>query len=146
MDLDPSHLFGLAGGCLIGAGSLLALVVTRKVPGISGIFVRLLRPRSNDVAWRLVFLAGLLAGALLVFRSSDHAALFRLPEGRSLLLYGMAGLLVGFGTRLGGGCTSGHGVCGTGMGARDSMVATAVFMMAGFATVAIFSLIVGGGS
>lgn len=135
MNLDPDYLTGFAGGCLIGGGSLLALVVTRKIPGISGVFGRLLRPTGNKTGWRMIFLAGLIAGAAILFRISESASIFRIPEGRSLVAFALAGLLVGFGTRLGGGCTSGHGVCGTGMGARDSVIATLVFMAAGIATV-----------
>ncbi len=63
-----------------------------------------------------------------------------IPEGRSLIVFAIAGLVVGFGTRLGGGCTSGHGVCGMGMGVKDSIVATLVFMAAGFVTVFVFNL------
>ena len=136
------YLNGFLGGCLIGAGSLLAFAVTRKVPGISGIFARTLRPRENEMGWRWVFLAGLVAGALLLFQSVDAAATFRIPAGRNLFLIGAAGLIVGFGSRLGGGCTSGHGVCGIGMRARDSVVATVVFMVAGMATVYLFKLLV----
>lgn len=136
--MSSSYLYGFAGGCLIGLGSLLALVVTGKIPGISGVFGRLFRPKKNDVAWRLIFLAGLIAGAALLFHLSSFAAIFRVPDGRSLAVFAAAGLLVGFGTRLGGGCTSGHGVCGIGMGARDSMVATMVFVTSGIATVWLF--------
>jgi len=135
------YLNGFLGGCLIGAGSLLAFAVTRKVPGISGIFARSLRPKANEVGWRWVFLAGLVAGAVILFHSVDAAAMFRVPAGRNLVVFGMAGLIVGFGTRLGGGCTSGHGVCGIGMRARDSIAATVTFMAAGMATVYLFKLL-----
>ncbi len=144
--IPPAWLYGLAGGCLIGLGSLLALAATGKVPGISGVFARILRPLAGDVGWRVVFLLGLIAGAGLMFLSNAHAAQYRIPEGRSLAIYVIAGLLVGFGTRLGGGCTSGHGICGSGAGARDSMVATAVFMATGILTVLLWNLTVGGGS
>lgn len=113
------------------------MVATGKVPGISGVVGRLFAPGANDGAWRIVFLVGLLGGAAVLFAGSDFAGIYRVPEGRSLLGYVVAGLLVGFGTRLGGGCTSGHGVCGSSMGARDSMVATATFMAAGIVTVFI---------
>ena len=139
-----SWLPGFLGGCLIGGGSLLALIVSRKVPGVSGVFGRLLLPTCSDRTWRLLFLAGILAGAGLMFFLSDAAATFRIPAGRSLLVFAIAGLVVGFGTRLGGGCTSGHGVCGMGMGAKDSIVATMVFMAAGFLTVFLFKLITAG--
>lgn len=138
MEWNSDYGFGLLGGALIGAASLLAMIVTGKIPGISGIFGRLLRPNENETGWRLAFLLGLLVGAGLLFWFSDHAATYRIPEGRNVIVYAAAGLIVGFGTRLGGGCTSGHGVCGNGMGARDSMVATLVFMATAFATVWVF--------
>jgi len=136
--MESSYLFGLAGGVLIGLSSLIALVVTQKIPGISGVFGRLLISDTEDRSWRVIFLVGLITGAGLLIFLSDAAAVYRIPEGRGLLLYAIAGLIVGFGTRYGGGCTSGHGVCGTGMGARDSMLATGVFMIAGFVTVYLF--------
>lgn len=136
-----SWLPGFLGGSLIGGGSLLALIVSRKVPGVSGVFGRLLLPTCSDRIWRLLFLAGLVGGAGLLFFLSDTAATYRIPSGRSLLVFAIAGLVVGFGTRLGGGCTSGHGVCGVGMGAKDSIIATIVFMAAGFLTAFLFNLI-----
>tara|TARA_R110002096_G_scaffold84777_13_gene195550 strand:+ start:4320 stop:4754 length:435 start_codon:yes stop_codon:yes gene_type:complete len=144
MVMDPSYTNGILGGVLIGAGSLMAMVATGKVPGISGVFGRILRPSSNETGWRFVFLAGLIAGAAVMFRTHELASVFRVPDGRSLIVYAIAGLIVGFGTRLGGGCTSGHGICGVGMGARDSMVATVVFMVAGMVTVYLFRTLVTG--
>jgi len=135
-----SSLHGLIGGCLIGLASLLAMAATGKTPGISGVFGRILRPIRNDVGWRICFLAGLLAGAAILFAVDDFSDLYRVPEGRSLAVYAVAGLLVGLGTRLGGGCTSGHGVCGMGMGMRDSIVATVVFVLSAMATVYLFEL------
>jgi uncharacterized membrane protein YedE/YeeE len=130
-----SHAFvsAFAGGVLIGLASLLVLLATGKIAGISGMLSRLLRPRQGDTAWRLVFLVGLVAGAALAFSWVESAAVFR--PVRSLAAVGVAGLLVGFGTRLSGGCTSGHGVCGIGLGSKASLVATMVFMIAGMATV-----------
>ncbi|MDF1823375.1 MAG: YeeE/YedE thiosulfate transporter family protein [Verrucomicrobiales bacterium] len=136
--MNSDYLYGFLGGCLIGGGSLLALIVTGKIPGVSGVFGRLLKPKENEIHWRLIFLFGLITGAGLLFALSEQASIYRLPDGRSWFVYAMAGLVVGFGTRLGGGCTSGHGVCGMGMGARDSMLATAVFMAAGIVTVTVF--------
>ncbi|NRB73192.1 MAG: YeeE/YedE family protein [Verrucomicrobiales bacterium] len=142
--MDPSYVNGLFGGVLIGAGTLLTMVANGKVPGISGVFGRLLRPSSNETGWRFVFLAGLIAGAAVLFRVYEPASVFRVPDGRNLAVYAIAGLIVGFGTRLGGGCTSGHGICGISMGARDSMIATAVFMVAGMATVYVFRTLITG--
>lgn len=140
--MKESFVYGLLGGVLIGLGSLVAMAATGKTPGISGVFGRLFRPTAGDSLWRVLFLVGLIAGAVLLFWTSDFAAIYRVPEGRSLVIYAVAGLLVGFGTRLGGGCTSGHGVCGASMGARDSMVATATFMASGILTVLVFQLLI----
>jgi hypothetical protein len=130
----------LIGGVLIGLASLLATVLSGKIPGISGVFGRLLVPATPDKAWRAVFLLGLIGGAALSFQLWQSAALFR--PIRPLVVMAIAGLLVGFGTRLGGGCTSGHGVCGVGMGAKDSIAATLVFIAAGLATVFIYHRII----
>jgi hypothetical protein len=124
------------GGILIGFASLLATVLSGKIPGISGVFGRLLVPATSDKNWRVVFLLGLIGGAALSFALWQSAALFR--GMRPLGVMVIAGLLVGFGTRLGGGCTSGHGVCGVGMGAKDSIIATLVFVAVGMATVFIY--------
>jgi uncharacterized membrane protein YedE/YeeE len=133
---EYSFIDALAGGVLIGLGSLLAFLASGVIPGISGLFSRILRFPSAESVWRLVFFAGLLAGAGLLFTSVDSASAYR--PGSSLVGVAAAGLLVGFGTRLGGGCTSGHGVCGIGLGSRTSLVATVLFMASGIATVWLF--------
>ena len=142
--MHDSWVNGLVGGVLIGLGSLLAMVATGKVPGVSGVFGRLLRSTTTDRSWRIVFLIGIIAGGAISFALYEPATEYRLPEGRSLLVIAVAGLLVGFGTRLGGGCTSGHGVCGMGMGAKDSIVAMMVFMAAGFVTVVLWNMLTTG--
>jgi uncharacterized membrane protein YedE/YeeE len=124
------------GGILIGLASLLATVLSGKIPGISGVFGRLLVPATSDKNWRVVFLLGLIGGAALSFALWQSAELFR--PMRPLVIMAIAGLLVGFGTRLGGGCTSGHGVCGVGMGAKDSIAATIIFVAVGMVTVFIY--------
>jgi uncharacterized membrane protein YedE/YeeE len=124
------------GGILIGFASLLATVLSGKIPGISGVFGRLLVPATSDKNWRVVFLLGLIGGAALSFALWQSAELFR--PMRPLVVMAIAGLLVGFGTRLGGGCTSGHGVCGVGMGAKDSIAATIIFVAVGMVTVFIY--------
>ncbi|HWM25382.1 MAG TPA: YeeE/YedE family protein [Chthoniobacterales bacterium] len=126
----------LIGGILIGLASLLATALSGKIPGISGVFGRLLVPATPDKTWRVIFLLGLLGGAALCFALWQSAALYR--PMRPLVVMAIAGLLVGFGTRLGKGCTSGHGVCGVGMGAKDSIAATLIFMAAGMLTVFIY--------
>ena len=121
---------------MIGLASLLATVLSGKIPGISGVFGRLLVPATSGKTWRAIFLFGLIGGAALSFALWQSAALFR--PMRPLVVTAVAGLVVGFGTRLGGGCTSGHGVCGVGMGAKDSIVATLIFMAVAIVTVVIY--------
>lgn len=137
--------YGFFGGLLIGFASLLAMAASGKVPGISGIFAKVLRPHPGDWQWRALFLVGLVAGAGALISLSKHAAGYQVGEGRHYAVYAIAGLLVGFGTRLGGGCTSGHGICGMGACARDSIVATLTFMAAAILTVLAWKLILGGG-
>lgn len=127
----------LIGGILIGLASLLATALSGKIPGISGVFGRLLVPATPDKRWRSLFLLGLVGGAALSFLLWDSAALFR--PMRPLAVMAAAGLIVGFGTRLGGGCTSGHGVCGVGTGARDSIAATLIFVVVAIVTVLIYN-------
>jgi uncharacterized membrane protein YedE/YeeE len=127
----------LIGGILIGFASLLATALSGKIPGISGVFGRLLVPATPDKKWRSLFLLGLIGGAALSFLLWDSAAIFR--PMRPLAVVGVAGLIVGFGTRLGGGCTSGHGVCGVGTGAKDSIAATLIFMVVAMVTVLIYN-------
>ena len=134
---DYTFWNALIGGVLIGLASLLATVLSGKIPGISGVFGRLLVPATPDKKWRLLFLLGLIGGAALSFLLWDSAALFR--PMRPLAVMGVAGLIVGFGTRLGGGCTSGHGVCGVGTGAKDSIAATLIFVVVAMVTVLIYS-------
>ena len=127
----------LIGGILIGFASLLATALSGKIPGISGVFGRLLIPATPDKKWRSLFLLGLIGGAALSFLLWDSAALFR--PMRPLAVMAVAGLIVGFGTRLGGGCTSGHGVCGVGTGAKDSIAATLIFVVVAMVTVLIYN-------
>ncbi len=134
---DYTFWNALIGGILIGLASLLATVLSGKIPGISGVFGRLLVPATPDKKWRLLFLLGLIGGAALSFLLWDSAALFR--PMRPLAVMGVAGLIVGFGTRLGGGCTSGHGVCGVGTGAKDSIAATLIFVVVAMVTVLIYN-------
>jgi uncharacterized membrane protein YedE/YeeE len=138
-----NYLEPLLGGILIGLGSLLAMAASGKVPGISGITARILRGHRGDTAWRILFLVGLISGAGLVFLTKIGWQEYAIPGGRNLVVIAVAGFLVGLGTRVGGGCTSGHGVCGIGSGARDGLVYTLVFMAAGAATVLIWNMVNG---
>lgn len=134
---DYTLWHALIGGILIGFASLLATALSGKIPGISGVFGRLLVPATPDKRWRSLFLLGLVGGAALSFLLWDSAAIFR--PMRPLAVMAAAGLIVGFGTRLGGGCTSGHGVCGVGTGARDSIAATLIFVVVAMVTVLIYN-------
>lgn len=134
----------LAGGLLIGAAVAALWILCGRVAGISGIVGGLLRAARGDAAWRLLFLGGLVGGGLLM-RLVAPASFPKAAPG-SLGLLAAAGLLVGFGTRLGNGCTSGHGLCGISRLSPRSLVATGVFMSVGMLTVAIARHWLGGGS
>jgi uncharacterized protein len=127
-------LSGLIGGALIGLASALLMLSAGRLAGISGILGGSLTT-SSDRVWRLAFIAGLIAAALIgpLFGTPGAA---RLPSA-NLVLYAAAGLLVGFGSRMGNGCTSGHGVCGFARFSARSITATLVFMGAAIITVAI---------
>lgn len=134
---------GLIGGVLIGLGTLLAMVATGGRPGISGLISRTLGAQVGPQAWRVWFLVGMMAGAVMAVTVFRPAAAYE-PTG-SWGLVVLAGLLVGLGTRVGGGCTSGHGVCGLSLGCRSGLVATLVFMGTGFLTVWVVRHLLGGG-
>lgn len=122
----------LAGGALIGLAASVLLVGYGRISGISGIAGQLLLGKSGDRAWRVAFLAGLLLAGLAAARLAPGALQ---ASPRSLAVVAGAGLLVGIGTRLGSGCTSGHGVCGLARLSPRSLVATLVFMASGMLTV-----------
>lgn len=133
MSDDPGMITSLLGGMSIGLAASLLLLWSGRIAGISGIIAGLLRPSTGEVAWRLTFLIGLFAGGF-VLSIVDPAALeghMPGPLGMTVL----AGLLVGYGTRLGNGCTSGHGVCGVSRLSPRSLVATATFLLSGALTV-----------
>lgn len=135
MSIDWTHFTpwpALAGGALIGLAAALFLVLNGRIAGISGILGGLLKPVSGDVGWRVAFVLGLI-GAPLVYRLFAALPVPEIEAGNAALI--VAGLLVGAGTRYGSGCTSGHGVCGLSRLSPRSLVATACFMGAGFATV-----------
>lgn len=123
----------LVGGILIGSAASGLLLLNGRIAGISGIVAGLLPPRNGDAAWRLAFVAGLLAGGGVL--SMIHPAAFPGGHPRALPVLAAAGLLVGFGTRIANGCTSGHGVCGLSRRSPRSLVATLTFMTIGAATV-----------
>lgn len=122
----------LAGGVLIGIATAMFLLFNGRIAGISGIVGGLLRPVKGDVGWRIAFVLGLVL-APVVFSLAAPLPAVQVEANSTLLV--VAGLLVGVGTRYGSGCTSGHGVCGLSRRSPRSLVATAAFMLAGFATV-----------
>ena len=130
----------LAGGLLVGAAAAMLILFNGRIAGISGIVGGLLRPARGDVGWRVAFIAGL-AGAPLAWFAFAAAPRLHVAAGMPALL--AAGLLVGVGTRLGSGCTSGHGVCGLSRGSPRSLAATATFMAAGFAVVFVVRHVLG---
>lgn len=135
MTLDWSHFTpstALAGGVLIGIAVGVFVLLTGRIAGISGVLGGLLRPAGGDIGWRVAFLAGLV-GSPLLYRLIAPMPALRIDAGMPFLV--VAGVLVGVGTRYAAGCTSGHGVCGIARLSPRSLVATLLFMGAGFATV-----------
>jgi uncharacterized membrane protein YedE/YeeE len=135
MNIDSLHFtpgMSLLGGLIIGSASALFILANGRIAGISGILGGLLRPKADDVVWRVAFLLGLIVAPAVL-------ALFVAPltptidAGPTTLI--IAGLLVGIGTRYGGGCTSGHGVCGLSRLSPRSLIATLAFMGSGMAIV-----------
>ncbi|TVR95591.1 MAG: YeeE/YedE family protein [Rhodospirillales bacterium] len=125
----------LVGGAMIGAAAVLLLALLGRIAGISGILATLLPPPAPaaDWPWRVAFVAGLVAGPLMVMAVTGAAPAIWFPVG--LPWIALAGFLVGIGTVIGSGCTSGHGVCGIARLAPRSLAATGVFMAAAIATV-----------
>lgn len=135
MSIDWNHFTphaALAGGVLIGIAAAMFVLLNGRIAGISGVLGGLLRPVDGDSGWRIAFVLGLV-GAPLVYMLFGALPKPQIDAGYGALI--LAGLLVGIGTRYGSGCTSGHGVCGLARLSPRSLVATAAFMGAGFATV-----------
>ena len=134
-------LAGLIGGALIGLASAGLLLADGKIAGVSGILGRSFFPASGDLGWRLAFLIGLPIGAWLATRATGDALGFAITGDLRLLIAG--GFLVGLGTQIGSGCTSGHGVCGMARGSRRSLLATLTFMLTGALTVFVMRHLLG---
>jgi uncharacterized membrane protein YedE/YeeE len=132
----------LVGGALIGLAAAIYVLALGRVAGIAGIVGGLVRPRAADAPLQVAFVAGLVAGPLLVSVLGGPVPALAIEASLGLMIAG--GLLVGFGTRLGGGCTSGHGVCGVARLSARSLAATALFMAAGAAVVFVARHLVGG--
>ena len=128
------------GGVIVGAAVAIFVLVNGRIAGISGIVGGLFRPAPGDVAWRLAFVAGLMAAPMLYMLAATLPPVMIEASYPTLIV---AGLLVGIGTRYGAGCTSGHGVCGISRVSPRSLVATLSFMAAGFATVYVVRHVIG---
>jgi uncharacterized protein len=130
------------GGALIGLSAVLLMLSTGRIAGISGIFSGLLNLRGEDRGWRIAFLAGLILAPVIAGLVGYGMSPPKLPSRWAAIV--VAGLLVGFGTRLGGGCTSGHGICGMARLSPRSIAATVVFMVTAIVTVAVTRHVLGG--
>jgi uncharacterized protein len=130
---DFTPVSGLIGGLLIGLAVALLLLLNGRKAGISGIVSGLVNPKAGDTGWRAAFVIGLPGGALAYILVMGGPAPVDMLASPSTILVG--GLLVGFGTRMGSGCTSGHGLCGLALLSRRSVVATAIFFGVAMLTV-----------
>ena len=140
---DAQPVEGLVGGLMIGASAAIMLLGLGRIAGVSGLFARAIRIEASATPWAIaaLFVAGLILGGALFARFAGSIEA-HYPPGFGWLIAG--GLLVGFGTRLGSGCTSGHGVCGISRLSPRSLVATLCFMASGFATVFVLRHLLGG--
>ena len=136
-------LSAIIGGILIGTSATLLLLLNGRIAGISGIVYGLMqRSRADEWAWRLAFVAGLMLAGGIAMRVLGQAT----PSPASVPVLVLAGFAVGFGTRLGGGCTSGHGICGLGRLSKRSLIAVLVFMASAIVTVFVVRHVLGGGA
>ena len=144
MTIDWTHftpLSALFGGLLIGLSATVLLLFNGRIAGVSGIVGGLLqRYKAGDLAWRVAFVLGLVLAPVL-YRLFGELPESRIDAGWAMLV--VAGVLVGFGSRLGSGCTSGHGVCGLSRLSPRSLVATATFMTTGFVAVYVVRHLLG---
>ncbi len=136
---DP--LSALIGGALIGLAAALMMLLTGRIAGISGICGGLLNGPANDRPWRLALLAGLIAAPLISGAFGRPLPLPDMPASWAVVIAG--GLLVGFGTRMAGGCTSGHGICGIARISPRSITATLIFMGVAVVVVAVTRHVIG---
>ena len=140
--MEQSYIYALAGGSLIGLSAVLLLWSIGRIAGICGITSGLLTQQaSGGKGWRIVFLIGMISGAIILELIAPKSIPFR--QAPSELLIIIAGLLVGFGSHWGNGCTSGHGVCGIGRFSIRSIVATATFMFSAGVTVFVIRHLLG---
>ena len=140
--MQQAWIESLIGGGLIGLAASVFLLFSGRIAGVSGICFGVIKPKSGDFVWRFMFVIGLvLAGVAASIFMDDP---FVNESGRSMAVIGLAGLIVGFGTRLGSGCTSGHGVCGLSRLSPRSLAATLTFIAVGVAAATLFRTMIGG--
>ena len=142
METTFTPIAGLVGGGLIGLAATMLLLFNGKIAGISGILGSTFFTDNSDRVWRLMFLLGLPLGAAFGAWLTSDALGFEIARNPLLLI--VAGALVGIGTQLGHGCTSGHGVCGVARGSRRSIIATVTFMATAGVTVYVMRHLMGG--
>jgi uncharacterized membrane protein YedE/YeeE len=130
------------GGALIGLSAVLLMLFTGRIAGLSGIFDGLINPQTSDRAWRAAFVAGLIAAPVTAMLVGYAVPTPQMPGSYVTII--ISGLLVGFGTRLGSGCTSGHGICGIARWSPRSIAATGVFMATAIVVVALTHHVFGG--
>ncbi len=130
------------GGALIGMSAVMLLLFNGRIAGISGVVGQVLARKEGDTSWRLAFLTGLMIAGFASFAVAPE--LFAIDIDRSYAALGVAGLLVGFGTRLGSGCTSGHGVCGLARLSARSLVSVITFILTGAIVVFVVGTMFGG--
>ena len=133
---------GTIGGLMIGLSATLMMLFLGRITGISGIFGGLVIPRKGEVAWRVAFVAGLLSGGVVLRFFYPQA--FPVGLEQSFGLVAVAGVLVGFGTRMGSGCTSGHGICGLARFSQRSLASVLTFIFTGAVAVYIMQYVMGG--
>jgi len=137
-----SLLNSIIAGILIGISATMMLLLNGKIAGISGILSGFLLPKQKDFSWQVLFLVGMVAGGATVNAFSSES--FDILTGRSTTTMLIAGFLIGFGARLGSGCTSGHAVCGVGRLSPRSIVAATLFGVVGAMVVFMYNKFVPG--
>ena len=130
------------GGALIGLAAVMLMLLAGRVAGIAGITAGILGIGSIDRAWRIAFIAGLILAPIAAMLAGYAVPIPQMPASWFVVI--AAGLLVGFGSRLGGGCTSGHGICGFSRLSKRSIAATAIFIGTAVVTVALMRHVIGG--
>jgi uncharacterized protein len=137
-----SPISAAIGGALIGLSAVLLMLFNGRIAGVTGIMDGIFNPRADDRLWRVTFVVGLIAAPLATALVGYPIGMPQMPG--STIVIAIAGLLVGFGTRLSNGCTSGHGICGIARLSPRSIAATLVFMAAAVVVVALTHHVLGG--